>query len=303
VEKVGKLMRKVKAYWRFFILLIKHGSLKTKRIDYAQNRWNHLKDLPKEILPQKRTNEENTFTRIKTLLLEFHLTRPFVTNFAFIKNYKKSYTKLFIDEDSRLIYLRIFKCGSTSILKDLLPKIHKPLNNFSITDKQIDALADYFEINKLKRNYDNYRSFTIVRDPLERVVSAYLDIFERGNYDDFLFSVFKEGIRFKEMLFILKDIPDYLRGPHLASQTTIIRSAGVKNLEIFKLTGDDRLRPFLNRYKLSIAHLNKFSKPYNYLNYYDSETLSLVHSIYSDDFYTLGFHENFLKIYNSIKTN
>lgn len=290
-------MNRLSLTLRFISYLLRHGSLKSKRKDYEKDRINSLGRFQNEIAETK-----NWYVTARSFFLKFDVLRAIIGNFAFILNHKKVYRKLFVVNNQKLIYLRIFKCGSTSILRSLLPKIKSQLNSQTITDAQIDSLAHYLQVNHPPKHFNQYTTFTIVRNPLERVVSAYLDVCSEGNYDDFLFGIFRENMTFKELLLLLDKIPDHLRGPHFASQCTIIQSLSSNKIITFKL-GDENnsLQSFLAKYHLNLPHSNKSPKVYDYKKYYDLESLELIKRIYYHDFVQLGFEKQYNELVNSTK--
>jgi hypothetical protein len=295
-------MKNIADNLRFFLLLVRRGSMANRDVNHERERRENLERLPIQIIPAGN-RKHNFQKKILHRLLKARWMRFLLGNIAFLKNPERSYRRFFVCNDKKLIYLRIFKCGSTSVLRNLLPCIHKPLYNFSLTDKQIDAIAHYLERNHL-HNLREYTSFTIVRNPLERVVSAYVDIFTNHDYGDFLCGIFKKGMTFKEVVKTLALVPDRFRGPHFASQNAIIYYSGIKNLTCFKLREDsEKLKAFLSKFDLQFDHANKAITQYDFRNFYDVETLQLVYEIYKFDFTNLGYTQQYEELLASIKSD
>lgn len=285
-------------HFQFFRFLISHGSFKSRNLNYEQTRLDVLKGLPLD-RPTEHVLKKSPYIKLRSAIIRISIVRPIIANLAFILNHKKIYRKLFIWEGEKLIYLRIFKCGSTSILRSLLPAINNSLKGHSITDTQIDAIAHYLEKHRASHPIERYKVFTVTRNPLERIVSGYLDIFKDGNYDDFLFCIFKKNMTFKETLEVIEKIPDYLRGPHFTSQHYIIKTITAGGVMQFKLGSENgKLQEFLAGFSLRLNHSNKSLTPYDYRDYYDLEILELVYRIYKNDFIQLGF----LDAYEEVKT-
>jgi hypothetical protein len=270
-------------------------------VNHEGNRRANLESLPAEALPLG-VNRQSWNRQMLNRLLNVRLMRFLLGNIAFLKNPRKSYRKYFVCDEKRILYLRIFKCGSTSMLRCLLPCIHKPLANLTLTDIQIDSIAHYLERNVLDGT-EEYTSFTIIRNPLERLVSAYLDIFTHHDYGDFLFGIFKKGMTFKELLQTLAIVPDHLRGPHFISQSAIIKYSGLTNIMCFKLRDDnERLLNFLSRFDLQLGHSNKSVISYDFRNFYDAETLQLAFKIYKCDFTDLGYSLHYEELLTSFES-
>ncbi|HEX5171148.1 MAG TPA: sulfotransferase family 2 domain-containing protein [Cyclobacteriaceae bacterium] len=289
--------------WPFVLLLLRQSSIKKISTNYEKERMEILKDLPLELASLSQKKKHNLPSKLLSILLKIRLMRFLLENIAFLKNPGKSYKRLYLSSEKRLIYLRIFKCGSTSVLRSLLPTIHKPLKNIVLTDKQVDSIAHYLEKNHLVDTND-YFAFTVVRNPMERVVSAYIDIFSGSSYGDFLFGVFHDGMSFKDVLTTLSKIPDRLRGPHFCSQSTIINCSGLKNLVYFKLGEDnEKLIHFLSQFDLSFNHSNRSPIKYDYKYFYDVETLKLVYEVYKNDFTYFDYNSEYQELFSSLKSN
>lgn len=286
-------MKKTLTNLSFIILLLTRWRYSGRPINYEKIHGENLKNLD-NILPARETTSHHK-------LLDRLLKKPFLRyvlgNIAFLKNPEKSLLKYFILEEKKIIYLRMFKNGSTAILKSILPEIHKPLQNFLLNEKEIDSLGHRIERNVLPSNYNSYKIFAIVRNPLERIVSAYLDVLSDGDYDDFLFGIFKKNMTFKEAVKLIHQIPDHLRGPHFTSQYEIIQRTGLKNIVTFKLgIENEKLKEFLASYNLSLTHANKSTLKYDYREHYDLETLELVYKIYGNDFIFFGYENEYNKL-------
>lgn len=283
---------------RFASLLVRNGSLSGRSIDYEQRRIRNLREIPPDIFKIESHGRKTAYDKLRSRLLEVPVIRSLIGNLAFLKGPDKAYRQFFIAQHHGLVYIRMFKCGSTSVLKTLLPLIHPPLRNYTFNSGQIDSLAHYFVSRSIPVSADDFTFFAITRNPLERLVSAYLDLFgDPANTPDYLFGVFRKGQTFKEVVKILASIPDKYRGPHFVSQSRILNQVQNKKIATFKLIADNReLTSFLRQYSMRMSVENKSPVAYDYLEYYDPETLRLVYQIYEQDFNTLDYRSEFNEI-------
>lgn len=298
MEEVKTMMKHLSNRILFLLLLIKRSQFKRKKPNYENGQFESIKSFG-----INSPTQFSVYVKLRSGLMKNPFLRYFLGNIAFLKNPRKSLLKYFVLEDKKLIYLRIFKNGSTSILKSILPELHKSLQGVNLSDKEIDLLGHRLEKNKLPRGHEDYTVFTVVRNPLERIVSAYLDVLADGDYDDFLFGIFRKNMSFKEVVMLLAKIPDHLRGPHFTSQYEIIKSTKSTSVVSFKLGSEnEKLKEFLSSFSLSIAHNNKSKIEYDFRKYYDIETLELVYNIYREDFNMLDFKSEFNELKTLLKT-
>jgi Sulfotransferase family len=270
----GSFSMKFLTHVKFLFLLLRRGTLLNAPVDYEQLRKKSLADLPRHILPTELLSKKSSREIIRSKLLRYSILGSLIGTIAFLKNPDQVYRQFFISHHQKLIYVRIFKCGSISILKSLLPHIHGPLENFPLKDSQIDTLAHYFLRQSLPDDMDGYVIFGVTRNPLERLVSAYLDIFSKPEtYNDFLFGIFRKKRSFKQVVEAMYCIPDKYRGPHFVTQSRVLAQVKRKKVLIFKLNDNHQtLTSFLLRYNLSLVYQNKSRIAYNYKDYYDNET-------------------------------
>lgn len=285
------------ALFRFALLLVKKGTLLGSVVDYDRQRKDSLKDVPREIFDPESFTQKSLYKTFRSWLLTIPSIRTLVGNAAFLRDPDKSYRQYYVSHDRHLVYIRIFKCGSTSILKSLLPLVHTPFRDYAISSPQIDSMAHYLVSKSLPEGIDNFTVFAITRNPLERLVSAYLDLFsDPSNYNDFLFGIFRKSRTFKGVLKIIAVIPDKFRGSHLVSQSRILSQVGSSRLQVFRLKSDNdsiELNTFLKNHSMELYVENKSAVAYNYRDYYDRETLQLAYQIYEKDFKTLGYYSEF----------
>jgi hypothetical protein len=271
--------------------VLKHGRFKKTSVDFEQTRINVLQKSPALALPHELAAKAGLYTRTRNALLKKPLPGFLITNLAYLKSTPSVHKQFFVSDRHKLVYLRIFKNASTSILKSMLPQLYEPVKDHALTDEQIDAVAHYVVRRSLTPLQKHYTMFAVVRNPFERTVSAYTDLFDPASdyfsYEDFLGGIFRKDMSFKEFINTLAAVPDSLRGPHLASQHSMIKQAGggKDNLMIFRLETDkQQLADFLGSYGFTFGHQNKSKRTSDYKDYFDADTIKLVASIYKDDF-------------------
>ncbi len=183
----------------------------------------------------------------------------------------------------KLYYIRIPKSGNTSISK-----------NFTST--QINLLTDAWLQHDLSA-LQEFTGFTVVRNPLHRLVSVYHDIFEQDRaeifiYQNYLGGILTKDLSFKEFVKRIVNIPDRLKDQHFKPQHLFLDAYFEQNLKptVFKLEQPEILIDFLKPYGLNLVHLNKTSD-YHYPDYYDSETLELAIKMYTRDFKMFDYEQ------------
>ncbi|HEY4655220.1 MAG TPA: sulfotransferase family 2 domain-containing protein [Cyclobacteriaceae bacterium] len=280
---------------RFVFLLAKKGTLLGPSVDHEHLRRQSLREVPQEIFDPESFTQKSNYETFRSGLLAIPVIRSLVGNTAFLKSPDNAYRQFFISHQQRLVYLRIYKCGSTSVLKSFLPYVHEPLRGYALKAAQVDSLAHYLVSRSLPGAASKYTCFTVTRNPLERLVSAYLDVFNDPAYRaDFLFGVFRKSQTFKEVVKLLALVPDKYRGPHFVSQSRILTQAKGARPLVFNLGSNNvALRTFLQQHGMQLAFENKSPVIYDHTEYYDPETLELAYRIYEQDFNTLGYASDF----------
>lgn len=198
-----------------------------------------------------------------------------------------------IDHIHKCIFIHIPRCAGGYIKKTLDPAYKMELKK-EVNRRQL-CHATASDLQNLGSQFDEYYKFAMVRNPFERLVSAYIYYMKREKMQDsFSNFVLREG-QFGEALFNagqfspagilvnLRPMVDFLYdengkilvdfvGRYESFQTdfTHIRS-------VLKITGARRRR-----------HIHK-TKHFRWRWYYDTRLLKIVRERYKDDFLKFGY--------------
>ena len=134
--------------------------------------------------------------------------------------------------------------------------------------------ADVHEIKrKFKNSYDNYRKFTIIRNPYDKMVSWYFylkkQLGEQHNVIEF-----NKWIKDPSKFWHANDPISYLKPQHEWVDDTVV------------LVEYENLKEELNQFfgeEIDLPITNK-SNHSHYLNYYNKESLNVIYDRYREDF-------------------
>lgn len=281
------------SWFRFFFYVLRHGSLFNKPVDFKDRQEEVLKTLV-----FLKPNRESAYSRIRNRLTQTRLVGSLIGNVAFFKSINLINRNYFIVHSLKIGYIRILKSASTSILKELLPMMDDRLRNETLTDKQVDELAGLYCQHSFDLNQNQYELFTIVRNPFQRLVSVYLDIFNTNNnefvFSTYLFGILKPKMTFTQFVQTLVMIPDKLKEPHFTEQyRTISECGGTDKIKYFRLEKDrQQLNDFLLPLGIHPGHRNK-SSDYDYRSFYTIETARQVFKMYKQDVEKFGYEEEY----------
>ena len=190
-------------------------------------------------------------------------------------------TRVALWEQHKLLYVRVPKCANTSIMQ-------------SIEDTQTKHMWSD-EISTLD---DAWTTFSFVRNPWARIVSAYSDKIRgdtgtqpmvNGVYEGFLSAGIPvyEGMSFAEFCEVVCDIPDEKIDRHLRSQASFLMRDGKPIVHIIgRLEDMDRdWRSIMDAAGLDfpLRHLNR-AKRRHYGEYFgDRRLINLVGDRYAED--------------------
>jgi hypothetical protein len=186
--------------------------------------------------------------------------------------------KVWISDKEKVIFLGIPKTASTSIRR-MLGMYAKDCSNF----------------NELKdeKKYDDYTMFTILRNPLERFVSGYLEVMLRGRQHDDTFK--REFFRIKNDVerfkVFVNEVENDLYDSHIERQWYFVSDETGENvnsrIDVFLIF--EKLRNDIKKLNLSVAlmHLNVHSQDQKIkiLNYLKQDTVlcDRINQIFAKD--------------------
>jgi len=209
--------------------------------------------------------------------------------------YKNENNKfIYMVEDFDKFSLRVFqipKCGSTSFSSFLESTENKNLN-------ECNECTKYFK--------NNYFSIVFVRNPFDRVFSAWYDKTRGGDVSklEYLSTGMKKMMlpylnKFKNFVFDLYNEPDkfsyiecgeYVLDRHFRLQTSFFPSENIDFIGRFENFQDDFniVCDKIGIPRQHLPHKNK-TRHKHYSEYYDSEMREIVAEMYAKDIENLGY--------------
>ena len=184
-----------------------------------------------------------------------------------------------IDHKNKIIFIAIPKTATTSIqhfFEKNFPNCIS-INENIPNDIGLVKHSTALEIKNIIKQYDDYHSFTIIRNPFDWYISWYTYAKDPLPVVDSRNKTLKEFIDFYD--YLNKDLMSYLVDDDgkIIVNTIIKYEDGVDN-EINKLM--KKLRIKIN-YPLDKLNISKFREEKNYKKYYDEETINIVKKIQS----------------------
>ena len=164
----------------------------------------------------------------------------------------------------RTIFIHIPKNAGTSI--------EEYFGNESIRI-QPEKHADIYEIKrKFKNSYNNYRKFTIIRNPYDKMVSWYFYL--KRNLGDYNVIKFNDWIKDPSKFWHANDPISFLKPQYKWIDNTV---------DIIKFENlNEELNKFFNK-QINLPIINK-SNHEHYLEYYNEESLNIIYNKYKEDF-------------------
>ena len=270
--------------------MVSHGKLKQNQEDINHELRESLHGL-EDFIPQtyifKESSQKSIYQNLKGQL-------------AFIKNaFQSNAGHLTANGVS---YIRIAKSANTSISKAMLEKLYPALRQQSITETQINFLADV----NTQTEVNNTQVFTVVRNPFGRLVSVYRSFFENDHsiYHDYLFHILPQHISFAQFVNLISKIPERLMDQHFKPQHLALQYYEKKKIavKVFKLENPDALAQFLAEHSMQFPHLNTSMETYDYRSYYTPELLVKAHALYRDDISKFGYENTYEELQKYTKT-
>ena len=165
-----------------------------------------------------------------------------------------------------------YECIFIHIPKNAGTSIEEYFGNGSVRI-QPSKHADIHEIKvKFKNSYNNYRKFTIIRNPYDKMVSWYFYL--KRNLGDYNIVEFNDWIKDPSKFWHANDPISFLK-PQCDWIDNTVEIIRFENL-------DNELNKFFNK-KINLPITNK-SNHNHYLEYYNEQSLNIIYNKYKEDF-------------------
>lgn len=206
----------------------------------------------------------------------------------------------FVFEEAKVCFVDNTKVASTSIKEVLLAADGVLLKNTPYRNVHIYCTA--YRKRKLEKTLP-YFSFSIVRNPFERVVSTYKNMYKGSwsTFDFYLFGRFKKDKGFEH--FVKKgavQVTDKWADEHLISQYILICDKNEKPYADFVGRFENLSKDWQSIQEKVVGlgdlpHRNQTSKD-DWRNYYNKELARIVYNRYQKDFKIFGYEEEYVKL-------
>ncbi|TEW52313.1 sulfotransferase family 2 domain-containing protein [Psychromonas algicola] len=197
-----------------------------------------------------------------------------------------------------IIFLGMPKCANSSVKSSLLPLLDLPKE---VDSKKVHKIFAEFQITKAEAEelFPSCFSFTVVRNPWDRLISTYSDKINRkdGWHERLSSYDMQKNMSFSDFVDKLKVHHKEISDVHIRSQMSILKSrSGMLSKFIcrFESLPEDFkvVQAFVeSEYGISLPALpviNK-SKHKHYSHYYNGHTRREVRDIYLDDINAFGY--------------
>ncbi|MBX2947332.1 MAG: sulfotransferase family 2 domain-containing protein [Cyclobacteriaceae bacterium] len=215
---------------------------------------------------------------------------------AFVKRAYQKKAGHLVATNQKLFYVRIPKAASTSVSSEMLNLITPNLKNESFNSTQINFLADAWLQTSLPDQLKTFTGFTVVRNPVDRIISVYRDFFSTDTnkpfiYQNYLGGILPRPLSFDEFIARISRIPDRFKDQHFKPQYLFLKPYQQKriNVSVFKLEEPERLQEFLHPFNLALPHLNK--SPETMAVECSDNTLNAIRRMYAFDFRVYGYDQ------------
>jgi hypothetical protein len=296
----------ISKYLRFFFMVLRHGKLLHSGNNFDRDRRDHLRDLS-SCIPPKAPGPFDRLLLLPSFFLRNAFFRNLIVQAAFIKRYLLPHGGHLHIPFLNASYIRIPKSANTSVSWVVLQSIYPSLKEKDLTPREINFLTDVNLRQEITPEDSGDIFFTVVRNPMARIVSVYRDFFQNNVhpfiYEDYLFGLLKKTISFQEFVQRLEAIPVWLLDQHLRPQHSFLEIYKRKGNQIIilKLEKPGEVDSFLSIYGMHIPYLNKSVEPYDYKAYYDPDTLLKVYRLYQKDIRNFGYQEEYSSLEKLVK--
>ena len=142
--------------------------------------------------------------------------------------------------------------------------------------------ADIWEIkNRFKNSYNNYKKFTIIRNPYDKMISWYFYL-KRNLGENYNIVEFNEWIKTPSKLWHANDPISFLK-PQCEWIDDTVKVIKFENL-------NKELNKFFNK-KIELPITNK-SNHKHYSKYYNQESINIIYNRYKKDFKRFNYKYN-----------
>lgn len=215
---------------------------------------------------------------------------------AFVKRAYQKKAGHLVATNQNLFYVRIPKAASTSVSSEMLKLITPNLKDESLNSTQINFLADAWLQTSVPEQLKIFSGFTVVRNPVDRIVSVYRDFFSTDTnkpfiYQNYLGGILPRTLSFDEFIARINRIPDRFKDQHFKPQYLFLKPYLQKgiNVSVFKLEEPEPLKAFLQPFNVAFPHLNK--SPETMVVECRENTLNAIRKMYAFDFKVYGYDQ------------
>lgn len=227
-----------------------------------------------------------------------HIFKLYFNHFKKYGYFALSVNRFDVFHQYKLCYSDIPKAASTSIRTLLYEHFFKKKPN-----DDIHYLYRVKNINSFNfQNKNCYFSFSIVRNPFERIVSAYKDKFQKGQWSakTYLFGIMDYGLNFDSFVKWICLIPERFAEDHFVSQYAILYDKKGK-CRVEHIGKFEELNTFWknvvqkHRNLPDLPHHNSTKKS-DWRDFYTPKTAKMIYNRYKKDFETFGYEEEYNKL-------
>ena len=204
--------------------------------------------------------------------------------------------ELIINHKKKYAYLVNSKAACTSIKQSIIRDL-----GYNIKDSEN---PHHYPLNQNERlfvhkNLKDYYIFTVVREPVRRIESLYLNKFKQFEtiekegfyFQRYMGGIFSLNISFRQFVDTIVDIPDFYSDRHFVSQSYLINKSQkmfCSKVNVFKLECPDTFSILKNEFGLDIISKSNQSN-HNYAKDVLEDCRAQLIKRYADDFVKLGY--------------
>ena len=198
------------------------------------------------------------------------------------------------NESINILFIHIPKTGGSNIEQNLKKKCNQtvfsqwkndllpsPYNNVSLQHQTYMTIYNYK--NELNIDFENIKTFAIVRNPYDRIIS---DLFlfkfiNKNTSPEKVFDLIKNNYLYRDNL-DNHNIPQY-------KFVTNEKNELIENIKIFKTETLNDFNKEINNYLNLNINLKKQNVNKDYSEYLNNDSIKLINEFYSKDFELLGY--------------